>query len=309
MPAHTLVHNLRRPKRGAAPGPSGLTSDTLRLVLDDEEATQRLTAVARSLARADVPPSIIPCLGLGRMVALQKPNGRARGIIIGDVLRRLISRSLAQTYAEAIHTACSPHQFALSTRAGTEAIIHTITAAAQANPAHTVVSVDGIGAYDTISRESMLQGLMAVPAANRSLPFVRMFYGQPSEYVWHDDQGHDHIITQAEEGEQVDPFMPALFSLGQKGALQAIQRQLHPTELLLAFLDDIYAVVMPGRARTVYDITAHELSTRTGIQLNGGKTRVWNAAGTTPPNLGPLGPNVWVGDRSLPSSPCAMTPA
>jgi hypothetical protein len=208
------------------------------------------------------------------MVALQKPNGRARGIIIGDVLRRLISRSLAQTYAEAIHTACSPHQFALSTRAGTEAIIHTITAAAQANPAHTVVSVDGIGAYDTISRESMLQGLMAVPAANRSLPFVRMFYGQPSEYVWHDDQGHDHIITQAEEGEQVDPFMPALFSLGQKGALQAIQRQLHPTELLLAFLDDIYAVVMPGRARTVYDITAHELSTRTGIQLNGGKTRV-----------------------------------
>ena len=307
LPAHTIVHNLRKSKRGAAPGPSGLTSDTLRLVLDDEEATQRLTAVAESLARADVPPSIIPCLGLGRMVALQKPNGRVRGIIIGDVLRRLVSRSLAQTYAEAIHTACSPHQFALSTRAGTEAIIHTITAATQANPAHTVVSVDGIGAYDTISRESMLQGLMAVPAANRSLPFVRMFYGQPSEYVWHDDQGHDHIITQAEGGEQGDPFMPALFSLGQKGALQAIQRQLHPTELLLAFLDDIYAVVMPGRARTVYDITAHELSTRTGIQLNGGKTRVWNAAGTTPPNLGPLGPNVWVGDRSLPSNQQGLT--
>ena len=147
------------------------TSDTLRLVLDDEEATQRLTAVAQSLARADVPPSIIPCLGLGRMVALQKPNGRARGIIIGDVLRRLVSRSLAQTYAEAIHTACSPHQFALSTRAGTKAIIHTITAAAQANPAHTIVSVDGIGAYDTISRESMLQGLMAVPAAQSQPAF------------------------------------------------------------------------------------------------------------------------------------------
>lgn len=126
LPAHTVVHNLRRSKRGAAPRPSSLTTDTstdtLRLVLDDEEATQRLTAVAGLLA--EVPPSIIPCLGLGRVVALQKPNGRVRGIIIGDVLRRLVSRTLAQTYAAAIHTACSPHQFALSTRAGTEAIIH-----------------------------------------------------------------------------------------------------------------------------------------------------------------------------------------
>lgn len=62
----------------------------------------------------------------------------------------------------------------------------------------------------------MLQGLMPVPTANRNLPFVRMFYGQPLEYVWHDNHGHDHTITQAEGGEQGDPLMPALFSLGTK---------------------------------------------------------------------------------------------
>ena len=39
--------------------------------------------------------------------------------------------------------------------------------------------------------------------------------------------------------------MPALFFLGQRAALQAIQQQLQPDELLLAYLDDMYAVVPP----------------------------------------------------------------
>ena len=238
---------------------------------------------------------------------MQKPNGRVRGIVIGDMVRRLVSRSLAQMYSQHIHASCSPHQFALSTRAGTEAVIHALTAATQANPTHTVLSVDGIGAYDTISRESMLRGLMTVPTANRSLPFVRTFYCQPSQYVWHDDQGRHHLISQAEGGEQGDPLMPALFSLGQSTALQAIHSQLHPTETLLAYLDDIYAVVAPDRVRTVYDVMANELRTHTRIQLNSGKTRVWNAAGATPPGLEALGPEVWVGNTTLPREQQGIT--
>ena len=128
----------------------------------------------------------------------------------------------------------------------------------------------------------MLQGLMDVPVANRCLPFVRMFYGQPSSYIWHDHTGHPHLLTQAEGGEQGDPLMLALFSLGQMAALQAIQDQLRPDELLLAYLDDIYAVVPPARVREVYGIMANQLLRRTRIQLNGGKTRVWNASGTLP---------------------------
>ena len=153
----------------------------------------------------------------------------------------------------------------------------------------------------------MLRGLMTVPTANRSLPFVRTFYGQPSQYVWHDDQGRHHLISQAEGGEQGDPLMPALFSLGQSRALQAIHSQLHPTEMLLAYLDDIYAVVAPDRVRTVYDVMANELRTHTRIQLNSGKTRVWNAAGATPPGLEALGPEVWVGNTTFPREQQGIT--
>ena len=60
--------------------------------------------------------------------------------------------------------------------------------------------------------------------------------------------GNPHDITQAEGGEQGDPLMPALFSLGQKAALQAVQQQLQPGEALYAFLDDVYTIPWHGHA-------------------------------------------------------------
>ena len=143
-----------------------------------------------------------------------------------------------------------------------------------------------IEAYDTISRTSMLEGLREVPEANSCRPFVRQFYAQPSTYVWHDTNGQPDAITQAEGGEQGDPLMPALFSLAQKGALEAVQTNLEEGEVLYAFLDDVYAVSSPHRVRAIYDLLAQHLEAHTSIRLNSGKTRIWNTAGHQPANYG-----------------------
>ena len=103
------------------------------------------------------------------MVALQKPNGGVRGLVV--------SRCLVHMFATNIHAACSPHQFALSTRAGTVAIIHALNTATQHNTATTVLSIDGVGAYDTISGNSMLQGLFNTPAANQCLRALVVCHG------------------------------------------------------------------------------------------------------------------------------------
>ena len=55
----------------------------------------------------------------------------------------------------------------------------------------------------------------------RTLPFVRMFYGFPSQYLWDDDDGVTHPIPQGEGGEQGDAMMPLMFLLGQHEALQS----------------------------------------------------------------------------------------
>ena len=307
LPDALIINALRRTRKGAAPGPSGLTAETLRLVLDDADATQAFLQVSHLLAQADLPQQASNAIALGRLVALQKPNGRIRGLVVGDLLRRVVSRSIAQHFGQTIHTACSPYQFALSTRAGTEAVVHALTATTQLSPTQTILSVDGVGAYDTISRASMLRGLHTTAGANACLPFVRMFYTEASHYVWHDGNGQPHTVTQAEGGEQGDPLMPALFSLGQHQALQAAHAQLQARETLYAFLDDIYVTVSPERVRPVYDLLSEQLFNHTRIQLNTGKTRVWNGAGQLPPNLTSLGSDVWVGNPALPPTEQGLT--
>ena len=50
---------------------------------------------------------------------------------------------------------------------------------------------------------------------------MRMFHGEPSIYLWEGEGGTVHDIHQGEGGEQGDPLMPLLFSLGQHPALDS----------------------------------------------------------------------------------------
>ena len=300
----------QRARKGAAPGPSGLTAEVARVLLDDEGASDLFVRVTQLVAQAAVPRDAARALGLGRMVALQKPNGRVRGIVIGDFTRRLVARCFAQQKAEAFQEACSPFQFALSTRSGAESVVRLLTAALELDPESTLVSVDGVGAFDTMSRQAMLQGLLRVPGANQCLPFVRMFYSEPSEYVWHDADGTAHIIQQAEGGEQGDPLMPALYSLGQHGALEAVHAQMQPNELLVAFLDDVITIARPDRVGLAHQHLADELWTHCRVRLNSGKTRIWNLSGRVPPALGQPGApeaSCWVGAGARPVEEQGLT--
>ena len=246
--------------------------------------------------------SAVRALSLGRLVALQKPSGGVRGLVVGDFLRRLVARTIAQLFAPAFDSACHPYQYALSTRAGSEALVHSLQLATEADPTLTILSVDGIGAYDHVSRSAMLLALHNANAANQALPFARMFYSTPSTYTWVDQQGEAHAINQAEGGEQGDPLMPALFSLALHQALHHFHEDLQPGERVAAYLDDIYITAQPARIRALYDTLARHLEEHTGIHLHAGKTQIWNAAGVEPPHVQQLAATtpVWLGNPTLP---------
>ena len=80
---------------GAAAGPSRMTSDHLFPMLENDGDSQRLAEVASALAMARVPQEIIEVIRLGRLTALNKPDG-VRGIVVGDILRRMVARNLAK---------------------------------------------------------------------------------------------------------------------------------------------------------------------------------------------------------------------
>ena len=111
-----FCRNLRSARRGAAAGPSGMTTEHLRPLLNDPHTTNLFFRVGEKLCRGEVPQSVVRMVRQGRMTALAKPDGGVRGIVAGDVIRRLVARTMAQQLGEAVETATAPHQYALRTK-------------------------------------------------------------------------------------------------------------------------------------------------------------------------------------------------
>ena len=136
------------------------------------------------------------------------------------------------------------------------------------------------------------------------VPFVRLFYGQASEYnlwdMW-DADGARHGICQGEGCEQGDTLAPAPFALGQHDRLQQANTALREGESFMAFLGDLcLALPNPARAREATDVVTGCVEAHAGTAANRGKTRVFNfAGGPAPLRVTELGPDVWRGDKPL----------
>ena len=170
----TFINSLRSSPR---------TSETLT---DESDATEFFVVACNLLAQGKVPAEIREALMGARLTALLKPKSGVRGIATGCTVRRLVARTLAKQFMKAFEAECAPFQYALSTRAGPDCVGHMLRAASDANPNMTILTVDGVGAYDHVLRSAMLGRLHSMPAARSLLPFVRMTYAQPSSYQWID---------------------------------------------------------------------------------------------------------------------------
>eukprot|EP00973_Karenia_brevis_P046951 6514131-Karenia_brevis.AAC.1 len=121
---------------------------------------------------------------------------------------------MAQSHARDFATATAPAQVALGTRAGIDLALLVARFALESNDDLVLLSVDGIGAYDHMSRRAMLTRLDQLAEARSLLPFLLQFYGQRSTYlVYNEAENRMRDLLQGEGGEQGDPLMPALFSL------------------------------------------------------------------------------------------------
>ena len=63
---------------------------------------------------------------LASPTALSKPDGGVRGIVVGDILRRMVARTIAKQIAKQVEPATVPFQYALSTKAGCECVVHML---------------------------------------------------------------------------------------------------------------------------------------------------------------------------------------
>ena len=182
----------------------------LRPLLGNPRDMHAFFFVCEQLARVEVPAEVVRWIKLGRMTALRKPDGGVRGIVAGNVIRRLTSRTIAQQLGPEVE------RF----RAGSECIAHAGSLRVKpsmhsdVNRRHQCTLLDCEG---HVGRFGEFAG------GEQVLPNVRLFYGSRSECMWEDENGTTQIILQGEGGEQGDAMMPLLFAVGQHAALVAAQ--------------------------------------------------------------------------------------
>ena len=146
----------------------------------------------------------------------------------------------------------------------------------------TIVSIDGIGAYDLISRNATLQGLLTMEDGDRVLPFVRWLPWVPiHRHVGRRDGGVPRHTARGGRGagRPLDAHVVCTWT-----AL-VIQERLLEGERVFAFLDDIYVVCMPERVADVYAIIQQELFAHARISVHHRKTQVWNRGGIVPQDI------------------------
>ena len=127
--------------------------------------------------------------------------------------------------------ASAPNQCALNTTARCEYL----------DPEATIVSIDGVGAYDSMSRNAMLEGVLRMENGERVLPFVRRFYG-PHPLTSGSFAGYRMHKGRAESREiRSCPCSPVWGNIAHLRPLQVDSRK----ERGCLHTDDVHVVVQP----------------------------------------------------------------
>ena len=293
----SLANALRSAGRGSAADLAGARYEHYRVLMEEKETWAEFADLIQDFVRAKVPDEVMQGLRMGRMTALNKKDGNVRGIVAGSIIRRLGCRAIAQQFSDAFMITTSPYQFALQAKAGTDALARAVHLLTEEDQERVVISLDGIGAYDHVKRAAFMRKLYGTERLRALLPLVTALYGTESRFVWRDDEGVDHIVTQAEGGEQGDPLMPALFSLAQHDGLVQAAQQL-PSATIFAFLDDIYVVEEKTKAHAAFRTVAAAVEAHAGVRTHHGKLQAWSRAGGTDPTW-----YRWAGQGSVDSGP------
>ena len=103
-------------------------------------------------------------------------------------------KTMAKQLMARFETATKKFQYALATRAGCESIAHAVQVASDRDPRAKVLSFDGVGTFDLISRRAMMSAVHRMPDGDTLLRFVLQFYGHPSTHLWENEEGVVHEI-------------------------------------------------------------------------------------------------------------------
>ena len=220
--------------RMTASGAMGLKASVLRSLIAVDETKTLARAITRFVtfcAAGHVPMEIRPYLAGACLTALPKPDGGARPIAAGEILRRIVAKTLAKKAIPQVAASFMPYQYGVGVKQGCERIAHQLRRLLEINknnPDFVGVKVDMANAFNRMARQQMILAVNNAPGLAR---WVVVCMAQHS-VLWF---GSSRLSSE-EGGQQGDPLIPLLFALVLHPLIKKIEK-LGPTANLW-FVDD-----------------------------------------------------------------------
>ncbi|KAL2653584.1 hypothetical protein R1flu_021712 [Riccia fluitans] len=191
------------------------------------------------IAQGRVFASTAYLLGASRLLALEKPSGGVRPIVVGEVLYQLVAHTLGFQFWKDLADHFSPLKFGVATHGGCETIIHGLRATLDLHPDWVVLQVDIQNAFNTVYWEALFCELcVATGSLDQLFPFVCSFYARRLPlYFSHCSHEDEVSLLSSELGtRQGEPLDGALFALAHLRALRTTASE-HPLCLFPSLAD------------------------------------------------------------------------
>ena len=263
-------------KKGTGCGTSGLRAehlkDALRTPIEsvNESSLSAITTMVNLFLSGKCPTSLAPFIAGAPLLALKKRSGGIRPIAVGEIWRRLTSKSAVSAVRHKAATLLAPLQVGVGISGGAEAVIHATQALTQAlgqDSSRVMFTVDAQNAFNQISRTIMVREV------RKHFPelaaWVEYSYGQAGNLYF-----GEHRILSGGGTQQGDPLSPLLFALAIQPMIAKIKSTVEGLDMNAWFLDDgtfIGTIEQIGQVISLLE----EHGPSIGFHLNHSKCELW----------------------------------
>lgn len=264
-----MIYDAATKTKGSA-GPSGMDAELYCRILcsknfksEGKLLREEIAILTRNLLRKSYHPSLLEGYTSCRLIALDKNPG-IRPIGIGEVLRRIVGKTITGFLKEEIKEAAGPLQVCAGHSAGSEAAIHAMSQVFEEEGTDGILLIDASNAFNQMNRSVALHNIQ-ITCKEMALYIINTYRSPSRLFIC----GGGEILSQ-EGTTQGDPLAMPWYSVNTSIMIQGL-RASSPDVKQVWLADDSAG---GGRIEPLYNWYKHlsQEGRKYGYLVNGSKS-------------------------------------
>ena len=233
-------------------GPTQVDADIWRYIICSKvygnlssTLAEAIADLAKILCTELIPPDLLKELLASRLIPLDKNPG-IRPIGIGEVLRRIISKSVTTILRSDIQLSAGTLQTCSGIQSGIEAAVHAMQKTFNKEESEAILLVDASNAFNALNRSTALENIKQI--CPPIYQFLQNCYQSPTKLHIPQSEKTPFILSQ-EGTTQGAPAAMAMYALGTRPLMDSLSSTLDEATNQVFFADDASAA---GHIETIF---------------------------------------------------------